>query len=89
MNWNASILLAQLKSGNGGGVITLIAGFVIVLIILGAIAFVVKRYKRCPSNRILVVYGKVGGSRAARAMHGGGVFVLPVIQDYAYLCSNR
>lgn len=85
MNWNASILLAQLKSGNGGGVITLIAGFVIVLIILGAIAFVVKRYKRCPSNRILVVYGKVGGSRAARAMHGGGVFVLPVIQDYAYL----
>ena len=79
--------LAQLggREKEGGGVLTLIAIFAAVLIVIGAIAFVVKRYKRCPSNRILVVYGKVGGSRAARAMHGGGVFVLPVIQDYAYL----
>ena len=92
MDWTASITLAQLfgdearnEPGGSGGVITLIAGFVIVAVIIGAVAFVVKRYKRCPSNRILVVYGKVGGSRAARAMHGGGVFVLPVVQDYAYL----
>ncbi|MEM6393618.1 MAG: SPFH domain-containing protein [Planctomycetota bacterium] len=46
---------------------------------------IAKRYKRCPSNRILVVYGKVKGERAARALHGGGAFVVPVIQDYAYL----
>lgn len=91
MDWNGMTTLAQIFGGNdsnqgsGGGVLTLIAAFVIVLIIIGTIAFVVKRYKRCPSNRILVVYGKVGGSRAARAMHGGGVFVLPVVQDYAYL----
>lgn len=83
MDYISFIHLAQ--QGDKGGVLTLIAIFAIVLIILGAVAFVVKRYKRCPSNRILVVYGKVGGSRAARAMHGGGVFVLPVIQDYAYL----
>jgi flotillin len=58
---------------------------IMVLVAFAAFAFVVKRYKRCPSNRILVVYGKVGGERAAKAIHGGGTFVWPVIQDYAYL----
>jgi flotillin len=48
-------------------------------------AFVATRYKRCPSNRVLVVYGKVGGARAAKCFHGGGAFVLPLIQDYEFL----
>jgi len=49
----------------------------------------IQRYKRCPSDRILVVYGKVGsnseGSLSAKCIHGGAAFVIPVIQDYAYL----
>jgi flotillin len=49
------------------------------------IVFVVKQYKRCPSNRILVLYGKVGADRAAQCLHGGGKFVIPLLQDYAYL----
>ncbi len=57
----------------------------VVLVVFAAFAFVVKRYKRCPSNRILVIYGKVGGQRAAKALHGGGAFVWPVIQDWAFL----
>lgn len=48
-----------------------------------------RRYKRCPSDRILVVYGKVGkgpdGSRTAKCIHGGAAFIIPVIQDYAFL----
>ncbi len=44
-----------------------------------------QRYKRCPSNRILVIYGKVGGGNTARCIHGGAAFVLPLIQDHAYL----
>jgi len=76
--------LAQIGD-NGGGVITLIAISVAIFIVLGGLAFVAKRYKRCPSNRILVVYGKVAGSRAAKALHGGGAFVWPIVQDYAYL----
>ncbi|MBI9057674.1 MAG: hypothetical protein JEZ01_07850 [Labilibaculum sp.] len=49
-----------------------------------------KRYKRCPSDRILVVYGKVGKgvgteSRSAKCIHGGAAFIWPVIQDYAFL----
>src|SRR4051794_12751855 len=44
-----------------------------------------RRYKRCPSNRILVIYGKTGGGNAARCIHGGAAFVMPLIQDYDYL----
>ena len=55
------------------------------LIFLSLVVFLVKRYRRCPSNRVLVVYGKVGGNRAAKCIHGGGVMVWPVIQDYVYM----
>jgi flotillin len=44
-----------------------------------------RRYKRCPSNRILVVYGKVASGRSSKCLHGGGTFVWPLIQNYAYL----
>ena len=49
-----------------------------------------KRYKRCPSDRILVVYGKVGKgvgteSRSAKCIHGGAAFIWPVIQDYQFM----
>ncbi len=48
-----------------------------------------RRYKRCPSDRILVVYGKVGknaeGSLTARCIHGGAAFIWPIIQDYSFL----
>lgn len=57
----------------------------VILVILFALAFVVRQYKRCPSNRVLVIYGKVGGAKAAKCMHGGGAFVVPLIQDYAFL----
>ncbi|PNQ75454.1 flotillin [Hanstruepera neustonica] len=45
----------------------------------------IRRYKRCPSDRILVVYGKVGGGQSAKCIHGGAAFILPVIQDYEFL----
>lgn len=45
---------------------------------------VLRRYKRCPSDRVLVVYGKVGGG-SARCIHGGAAFIWPVFQDYSFL----
>jgi len=57
----------------------------VVLVVMSILLFVVRQYKRCPSNRVLVVYGKVGGSQASRCIHGGGVFVVPLFQDYQYL----
>ena len=57
---------------------------------LGLIFFIflmllINRYRRCPSNRVLVIYGRGTGMNAAKCIHGGGRFVLPLIQDYAYL----
>lgn len=55
-----------------------------VLVVFAIVAALISRYKRCPSDKILVIYGKTGGS-SARCVHGGGAFIWPVIQDYAYL----
>ncbi|MBL8749536.1 MAG: flotillin family protein [Planctomycetes bacterium] len=55
------------------------------LILFGFVILVVKRYKRCPSNQILVIYGKIASGQSARCLHGGGAFVWPLIQDYAFL----
>ena len=58
---------------------------IVVAVFMGVLMFVVNQYKRCPSNRILVVYGKVGGNQAAKCVHGGGIFVVPLFQDFQYL----
>ena len=43
------------------------------------------RYKKCPSDQIMVVFGKTGGHRASRCIHGGAKFIWPIIQDYGFL----
>jgi flotillin len=57
---------------------------VAVAVFVGVFLVLASRYKRCPSDKILVVYGRTGGT-SARCVHGGGAFIWPVIQDYAYL----
>ncbi len=59
---------------------------IVVIVLVGFITFVslLSRYKRCPSDKILVIYGKTGNA-SAKCVHGGGSFVWPVIQDYAFL----
>ena len=57
-----------------------------VIMAFGALMLLMKQYKRCPSNRVLVIYGKAGGAHdAASCIHGGAKFVWPLIQDYAWL----
>ena len=66
------------------GIIILVVGLVAILLI--AFLWVASRYRRCPSDRVLVVYGRVGGEgESARCMHGGGALVWPIIQDSAFL----
>ena len=59
---------------------------IVIAVVVGFILFIslIKRYKRCPSDKILVVYGKTGGG-SARCIHGGGAFIWPIIQDYSFL----
>ncbi|WP_299225302.1 flotillin family protein [uncultured Psychroserpens sp.] len=56
-----------------------------ILFVFVFLIILIKRYKRCPSDRILVVYGKVGGGQSAKCIHGGAAFIFPVIQDYEFL----
>jgi flotillin len=64
-----------------------LALLVVAVVLLGIsfLMLLVRRYKRCPSNRVLVIYGKVGGGNTARCIHGGAAFVWPLVQDHAYL----
>ncbi len=55
------------------------------LILIAALIFVANQYKRCPSNKVIVVYGKTGGTSTAKCVHGGGTFIIPLIQDYGVL----
>ncbi len=57
----------------------------VVFLFVFIVAVIRSLYKRCPSNRILVIYGKVGAGKAARCKHGGGALIIPLIQSYAYL----
>ncbi len=66
--------------------------FIIVAVILLFTTFIsiLARYKKCPSDRILVIYGRVGrssdgGQRSAKCVHGGAAFIWPLIQDYSFL----
>ena len=60
-------------------------GGIFVLVLILALIFLANQYKRCPSNRIIVVYGKTGGNSTAKCVHGGGTFIIPLIQDYGVL----
>ncbi len=55
------------------------------LVVAGIVLLFVSRYRRCPANRVLVISGRVGGDGAAKCISGGGAFVWPVIQEFAYL----
>jgi len=68
----------------------LTGSFVIIVAGLIGLAFLmllwlITRYKRCPSDKILVIYGKTGAGNSSKCLAGGAAFVWPVIQDYAYL----
>ena len=60
---------------------------IVVCIVVGVmlVMALLNRYRRCPSDKILVVYGSTFGRSSAKCVHGGGTFVWPGIQDYAYL----
>jgi len=56
------------------------------IIFFSFVMLLANRIKRCPSNRILVIYGqRLGAGNAVKCYHGGATFVIPLIQDYDYL----
>ncbi len=68
----------------------LTSSFVVIVTGLIGLAFVmllwfISRYKRCPSDKILVIYGKTGTGQSSKCLAGGAAFIWPVIQDYQFL----
>ncbi len=60
------------------------------LILVSLLVWICSRYKKCPSDKIMVIYGSIGKNndgtnRSAKCIHGGAEFVMPVFQSYAYL----
>lgn len=81
---NMNTVLAQSGEGGLGGLLLVGIGVGTILLVF-LIIFLATRYKRCPSNRVLVIWGRGGNKQSARCYHGGGQFVWPVIEDFAYM----
>ena len=64
--------------------VSLVLSIVLGLLAFSLLVLFAKRYKRCPSNRLLIIYGKTGQG-AAKCIHGGAAFVWPLIQAYDFL----
>ena len=58
---------------------------IIVFVLFVTLTAILRRYKRCPSDKILVIYGKTGRKSSAKCIHGGAAFIWPVFQDYQML----
>ncbi len=62
----------------------------VVLVLISFLAWICSRYKKCPSDKIMVIYGSIGKNkdgtnRSAKCIHGGAEFVIPIFQSYSYL----
>ncbi len=79
-----SLLAAATRGGSKSVGPEAILILILAAIVIGVVMMFVSRYKRCPSNRILVIYGKTGQG-AAKCVHGGAAFIWPLIQAYDYL----
>ncbi|MDE5722323.1 MAG: flotillin family protein [Clostridia bacterium] len=70
--------------------IGIILAVVVVLVLFMLLLIVFCRYKKCPSDKIMVIYGKIspnkdGTYRSAKCIHGGAAFIWPFIQSYTFL----
>lgn len=82
-----NVILAQIPTVDSVGSYFWVGVLVVFggITLLSLLMFLTRNYKRCPSNRVLVIYGKVAGGTSAKCIHGGAAFVVPIIQDYNWL----
>jgi flotillin len=57
-------------------------GFGVLILVTFGFGLLITRYKRCASDEILVVYGRVGKNKASVCMHGGARMIWPLFQDF-------
>jgi len=79
-------------AASGSGINIAVVALITVIVVLVFTTFLVllSRYRKCPSDKVMVIYGKVGSNtdgtqRSAKCIHGGAAFIWPIIQSYEYL----
>ena len=77
--------LYMVTAASNSSTFVLMAVVAFAILIFSTLVFLASRYQRCPSDKILVIYGRVEKGESSKTIHGGGTFVWPLIQDYAYL----
>ncbi len=80
--------LLSLSQGAIGGIVGGVIGAVLLILLI--VVIIATRYKKCPSDKIMVIYGRVGKSsdgtaRSAKCIHGGAAFIWPFVQGYSFL----
>lgn len=68
----------------------LVAIIIIFLLFITYAIVIIKGYKKCPADKILVIYGSVshnpdGSKKKCICKHGGATFVFPVLQSCKFL----
>ena len=69
-------------------IIAVIVAVVLVLVLI--LLTVAVRYKTCPPDKIMIIYGKIrpnsdGTYRSAKCVHGGASFVWPFFQKFTFM----
>ncbi len=71
------------------GTYVVVIPVIMVVVLIVVIMAILSRYRKCPSDKVLVIYGKVGSdagqNRSAKCIHGGAAFIIPVLQSFQYL----
>lgn len=73
-----------LYASSFGGYVA-VGAIVAAVVVFGTLFLFATRYKRCPSNKIMVIFGRSSSKSSAMCIHGGAKFIVPLFQDYAYL----
>ncbi|MDR0855959.1 MAG: flotillin family protein, partial [Clostridiales bacterium] len=86
--FNNLLAATSLAAGLPGGLIAVV--IVVAVLLFTTVIIVLARYRKCPSDKVMVIYGKLGKNkdgtnRSSRCIHGGAKFVVPLFQDYGFL----
>jgi len=78
------------QGGISMGQIVVVFAIVAAVFVFTLLLLVLSRYRKCPSDKVLIIYGKVGSNadgspRSAKCIHGGAAFIWPVFQSFQYL----
>lgn len=83
-SWLAMASMAQLEE-TAGSMVWVLLPIAAVFVLFALVVVMLLCLKRCPPNKLLVIYGSTGNGRVNKVLHGGQAVVFPFIQGHEYL----